>query len=147
MPRTAQSKVFIGCMTTVVAVLLLIGISISVLRYRSNARFARVEDHLARNQASLAEAVRIVIEGHSGAETVVASSLPPALAAADVKYALCGESHISLIVQTSPDTQAGYRVWIGGQSKEYLDRPTSIPNVLRFRYCNDYPESSSNRPR
>ncbi len=147
MPRSAMQKVAIGCMATIVAVILVIGISVVVLRYRSNVRFDGVENHLTRNQASLADAVRIVVEGHSPGDVVATSSLPAALAATDVKYALCGESHVSLIIYTSPDTQSGYRVWIGTQSKGYADRPTSIPGVLRFRYCNDYPESTSNRPR
>lgn len=144
MSRSPRPKLAIGCLSSVVTIVLLIAISILVMRSRFEARFNRVERHLNSNAASLADAVRSVTSANApGSRSDI---LPSALAAPDVKFAIFGESHVTLVVRTSPDTMSGFRVWLKEPTDEFSDRATTTPGVFRFSYCNDFPTSPSNRP-
>jgi hypothetical protein len=108
--------------------------------------FVAVETHLAERRAELAESVIALSASHPVGSMIMAKALPPALQAPGVAMAIIGVRHVTLVVSSNPDGYRGFRIWDGPQSAEYSDSPTPTPGVFRFVYCDDYPESSTNRP-
>ena len=78
-------------------------------------------------------------------QVVELEALPESLRVPGVQFALLHSDHITLITYRSPDTSSGFRVWKSVMGQGFADRPTAISFVTRFSYCNDYPESPSNR--
>lgn len=76
---------------------------------------------------------------------IVPEHLPESLRVPGLKYALVHQDHLTLILYHSPDTDSGFRIWRSTMPADFADRATPIPFVTRFTYCDDYPESPSNK--
>ena len=126
-------------------VIAIIGFEVNSYAQQEKAKFSRVEQYLADHQPQLGDAVAKFLANNPSGGRVDVQSLPVALQAPDVRYAIVGEKHLTLFVNWTPDTDFGFRVWSGLQGSDYDDAKTSIPGVYRFSYCNDLPESSTNR--
>lgn len=113
---------------------------------RNNQVMSEVEQHLEVHADQLGEAVTELASLHPSGGSVDSNALPLPLRAPGVQGAFIGERHVTLFVLSNPDTDRGFRVWSGAPSKDFADDVTSIPDVYRFRYCDDYPESPTNRP-
>ena len=119
--------------------------ALSVAASRDSRVMSEVERHLKTHSDQLDEAVTELVSLHPSGGSVDFNALPLPLRATGVRGAFVGKRHITLYVYHSPDTDRGYRVWAGVPSEEYADDATSIPGVYRFSYCDDYPESPTNR--
>lgn len=111
-------------------------------------RPSAAEQHLISHRSSLSQDRDQLLEtfrGTSHAQTVKPTALPASLCAPGVQFALIHSDHITLITYSSPDTQSGFRVWKSAMGNGFADGPTAIPFVTRFTYCDDYPDSASNR--
>ena len=79
------------------------------------------------------------------ATTVMPKSLPESLRVPGLKYALVHRDHVTLILYHSPDTESGFRIWQSTMPADFADQTTSISFLTRFSYCDDYPDSPSNK--
>jgi hypothetical protein len=123
----------------------LAGVAVLVLARAGNRAMAEVEQHLAAHAKELSASVAELASMHPSGGRIGRSELPPPLQAPGVQGAIVGEQHVTLYVHFTPDTDRGFRVWAGTPSDDYVDEATPIPGVYRFRYCDDHPESSTNR--
>ena len=105
-----------------------------------------VDQHISMHQHDLVEEAEKTIEMFGNDERLKPSDLPNALQLPNLRYAETFPTHINLVTYQNPDTVSGYRVWIKGPDDKYLDRPTAVPSVTRYRYCDDYEISPENRP-
>lgn len=138
-----------GAACALLAFLLLAAFAAVVISIAQHDRGAmeQVEAHLAKHRSELDDAVAAVQAAHpEGSGSVPTESLPLALRAVGIQEARYEALHVTLIVTYNPDTIRGFRVWRGTQDSTFADEPTAIPGVYRFVYCNDYPESATNRP-
>ncbi|QDU56776.1 hypothetical protein [Aeoliella mucimassa] len=110
-----------------------------------NGVMDRIEDHLLAHQAELQGAVEAVFRDCDAGSRVPSAKLPEVFKITEIQEVFVESDHLSLVVSHNPDTTRGFRVWFNEQSVDYQDQPTNAPGVYRFRYCNDYPDSPSNR--
>lgn len=120
--------------------------ALSVVANRDNRVMSEVERHLKAHADQLGEAVTELVSVHPSGGSVDFNALPLPLRATGVRGAFVDKRHVTLYVDHSPDTDRGYRVWSGVPNDEYVDEAISIPGVYRFTYCDDYPDSPTNRP-
>lgn len=119
--------------------------ALSAAASRDSRVMSEVERHLKTHSDQLDEAVTELVSLHPSGGSVDFNALPLPLRAVGVRGVFVGKRHVTLFVYHSPDTDRGYRVWADVPSEEYVDDATSIPGVYRFSYCDDYPESPTNR--
>ena len=101
--------------------------------------------HMQKHKTAMIADTATLIDQHGDAQRISADELPESLLFPGTRFAETRLTHVNVITYSNPDTVGGYRVWLNNPSDEYADRPTSSPNVTRFRYCNDLPESPENR--
>lgn len=74
------------------------------------------------------------------------NDLPPSLQIKGTSGARVFHDHLSLILDHSPDTQRGIRVWDTTATVRHADQPSLYPGIFWYRYCNDEPISDENLP-
>lgn len=141
----ALRRSLLGCGAVAFATATVFAIIIFTISRRIEAKFVAAEEHLVSHESELADAVRTLISTHGPHTRINLNDLPAALAVPHVRAAILRENHVSLVLYYSPDTTKGFRVWSSQQSSDFQDQPTPITNVYRYSYCDDYPESPSNR--
>ena len=146
MNRRRLLSVAIAFVATLVGMFALGGVAVLVIARARNRAMAEVEQHLASHAEQLSASVAELASMHPSGGRIGRSELPPPLQAPGVQGAFVGKQHVTLYVHSTPDTDRGFRVWARAPSDDYIDDATPIPGVYRFRYCDDHPESSTNRP-
>ena len=146
MNRRRLLSVAIAFVAAITGVLAMGGVAVLVLASAGNRAMTEVERHLAAHAKELSESVAELASQDQSGGRISRSELPPPLQAPGVQGAFVGEQHVTLYVHSTPDTDRGFRVWAGAPSDDYIDDATPIPGVYQFRYCDDHPESSTNRP-
>jgi hypothetical protein len=146
MNRRRLLSVATAFVAAILGMFVLVGVAVLVLASAGNRSMAEVERHLAAHAKELSASVAELASVHPSGGRISRSELPPPLQAPGVQGAFVGEQHITLYVHYTPDTDRGFRVWAEAPSDDYIDDATPIPGVYQFRYCDDHPESSTNRP-
>ena len=106
------------------------------------------EQHMASHLLDLQrdrDALLQLFRGNKLVTKVMPEGLPASIRVPGLKFALVHRDHVTLVLYHSPDTDSGYRVWTSTMPGGYADQATSISFVTRFTYCDDYPDSPSNK--
>lgn len=149
--RVGNSRRYsIGAVIVVASFVVLLAIGLFAWRrqyqYRLEKTYQLAEAYFAAHQQGLANAIDQMGARAGIREIVHRAELPPSLQAPGIEGAVAAADHVTLIVSRTPDVDKGFRIWRTQQTSDYADRPTSVPGVYRFTYCDDLVESPSNRP-
>ncbi len=144
--RYACMAATLGCAILVLAILA----ALHTIRRDAQAKWTTAEDYLAaHSDVALEQAkslVSMVGDGEAPFIRLSGPDVPVGLAVPQLKFAEVWPTHVNLILYTNPDVVSGFRVWASSVAAEYQDKPTAIPFVFRYRYCDDFPISAANRP-
>jgi hypothetical protein len=120
------------------------------MRRNAQAKWKVAEDHLVTHRDVILEQARSLVTAVANDGTTPIrlnpSAVPTGLAIPQLVFVDVWPTHVNLALYTSPDVVSGFRVWTSPMKSEYEDKHTAIPFVFRYSYCDDYPESASNRP-
>jgi hypothetical protein len=145
---TITRLLFIGLCVLVGLLALSIVSGIQLSRHRTEARWQSAEEHLVAHQDSIISDTQSLIQAleSENPARLNSSAIPASLAIPHLCFAEIWPTHVNLVLYANPDTVSGFRVWPSKPNAEYHDTDTSLAFVKRYRYCDDYPISSSNRP-
>jgi hypothetical protein len=110
----------------------------------------RLEPELANPAALVAEARRLLehqrLEPKRYEDWLLDEAIPAALRFPELAYVNVHGDHVDLVTLRSPDGPMGLRIWAANATRPHADRPTRYPDIFRFSYTNDVPESPENLP-
>ncbi|MCC7203989.1 MAG: hypothetical protein IT441_02835 [Phycisphaeraceae bacterium] len=148
MSKPRLKRLLIGCASLVAAFVLVIVALMAFWFWHGDQRWSKPEADLVNHAATLQQDVSALIAAHTadGVNRVVRpADLPVSLQITGLQYAVVHADYVALVIYTSPDTQSGFRIWADNPNPDYADKPTALPYVMRFRYCDDDPDSPTNR--
>jgi hypothetical protein len=141
-------RIAIGMAAAMMVLAVTLGVAVILWFLWAPARPTAAEQHLQRHLVTLSrdrDQLLSLFRDARSLPKVEPAALPASLRVPGLLKALIHEDHITLITYHSPDTDSGFRVWKSAMGKGFADKPTAIPFVTGFSYCDDFPESPANR--
>jgi hypothetical protein len=110
----------------------------------------RLNPELANPAAMVAEARRLLehqrLEPKRYEDWLLDEAIPAPLRFPELAYVNVHGDHVDLVILRSPDGPMGLRIWAANATRPHADQPTRYPDIFRFGYTNDLPESPENLP-